>query len=249
MCRLDFDEWNDEKRRIYTARLESLADVKYRDFQAKLVPGISDILGVRIPDLRSVSKEIIGGNWRSFLETPPGGLYEEMMVYGMVTAMAKCTLEEKLERTARLIPLIDNWAVCDIVVGCFKQFAENREAVWSFILPYLSSEEEYQVRFAAVVLLTYFVSGEYIGRVLKEYDRVRHSAYYVKMAVAWGVSVCFAVYPEITLNYLKSCRLDDDTYNKALQKIIESNRVSQEDKAVIRSMKRKTYKKTRAVGE
>lgn len=110
--------------------------------------------------------------------------------------------------------------------------------MYEFVLPYLKSQNEYEVRFAVVILMQYFVTDEYINDVLKIYDDIRHNGYYVKMAVAWGISICYVKYRDITLEYLASCNLDDFTYNKSVQKMIESFRVSREDKEMLRSMKR-----------
>jgi len=111
--------------------------------------------------------------------------------------------------------------------------------MWDFLQPYLSSDKEYEIRFGVVMLLLYFVEDEYIERVLQWMDRIRHEGYYVKMAVAWAISVCYVKYPEPTMAFLKNNTLDDFTYNKALQKIIESLRVDSETKHVLRSMKRR----------
>jgi 3-methyladenine DNA glycosylase AlkD len=111
--------------------------------------------------------------------------------------------------------------------------------MWNFIQPYLKSDQEFYVRFAVVVLLDFYIDEAYITRVLYALDKIKHSGYYVKMAVAWSVSVCYIKFPEITMVYLKNNSLDDFTYNKSLQKITESFRVDNEIKLVIKRMKRK----------
>ncbi len=170
--------------------------------------------------------------------TKDSSVYEFNMLCGMVCALAKCDFEEKLEYVEKFIPSIDNWAVCDIVCGDLKDVKNNQERMYEFVLPYLKSQNEYEVRFAVVILMQYFVTDEYINDVLKIYDDIRHKGYYVKMAVAWGISICYVKYRNITLEYLASCNLDDFTYNKSVQKMIESFRVSREDKEMLRSMKR-----------
>ncbi len=96
-----------------------------------------------------------------------------------------------------------------------------------------------EIRFGVVMAMAHYIDEEYIDNVLQWMDRISHEGYYVKMAVAWALSVCYVKFPQKTMNYLKENHLDDFTYNKALQKIIESYRVSTEDKEIIRSMKRK----------
>lgn len=220
--------------------LREMADEKYREFHSRLIPGVESIFyGVRVPALRKLARQLVKGDWRGFVElTKDSSVYEFNMLCGMVCALAKCDFEEKLEYVKKFIPSIDNWAVCDIVCGDLKDVKNNQERMYKFVLPYLKSQNEYEVRFAVVILMQYFVTDEYINDVLKNYDDIRHKGYYVKMAVAWGISICFVKYRNITLEYLASCNLDDFTYNKSVQKMIESFRVSREDKEMLRSMKR-----------
>lgn len=221
-------------------QLQEMADEKYREFHGKLIPGVDTIFyGVRVPALRKLAKQLVKGDWRGFVErTKDSDIYEMNMLCGMVTALAKCEFEEKLEYVKKFIPCINNWAVCDIVCGDMKDVKKNQKRMYEFIQPFFSSEEEYEVRFAVVILMQYFLTEEYIQDVLKIYDGIRHEGYYVKMAVAWGISLSFIKYRDITLRYLLSCSLDDFTYNKSIQKMIESFRVRDEDKQMLRKMKR-----------
>lgn len=103
----------------------------------------------------------------------------------------------------------------------------------------MHAQGEYEIRFGVVMSMQLFIDDEHIGQLLEEYDAIRHDGYYVKMAVAWALSVCFVKFPEITMRYLKQNNpLDDFTYNKTLQKIIESYRVDAETKKLIKQMKR-----------
>ncbi len=223
------------------ARLRQMADEKYRKFHGGLIPNVETVFyGVRVPALRKLAKQMVKeSDWRGFVEKAKvSRVYEMNMLCGMVTALARCEFEEKLSYVEKFIPCINNWAVCDVVCGDMKDVRRNRERMFAFIKPYLTSEEEYEVRFAVVILMQYFLTDEYIERVLAIYDGIRHEGYYVKMAVAWGLSVCFVKHRERTLSYLLSCNLDDFTYNKGIQKMTESLRVSEEDKQMLRGMKR-----------
>ncbi len=226
-------------------RLQEMADEKYRQFHGKLIPGVDTVFyGVRVPALRKLAKELTKGDWRGFVEmTKESEIYEINMLCGMVTALAKCEFEEKLSYVSKFIPCINNWAVCDVVCGDLKDVKKNRERMFQFIQPYLSSDKEYDVRFAVVILMQYYVTEDYINTVLKIYDDIRHDGYYVKMAVAWGLSICFIKFRNETLRYLTSCNLDDFTYNKSIQKMTESYRVSKEDKEMLRSLKRPLRRK------
>ena len=108
-----------------------------------------------------------------------------------------------------------------------------------FLQQYKNSMEEFELRFFIVMLLDFYITDEYIKEVINILDNIKHEGYYVKMAIAWTISIAYIKYPEITMKYLINNTLDDFTYNKALQKIVESYRVSNQDKAIIRNMKRK----------
>ncbi len=223
-------------------RLLELAEPEYREFHGKLLPGVEDILGVRVPALRKLAKEIISSDWRAFLEENAGETYEERQLLGLVTAGAwkKMDLEELLARTAAFVPKIDNWAVCDVFCGSYKAAdGACSAAVWEFLQPYFQSEQEYELRFAVVMALSHYCDGEHADEAFRLFDGIRSEAYYVRMAVAWAVSVYFVKLPERTMEYLNKCELDDWTFNKALQKITESYRVDRETKDRIRRMKRK----------
>lgn len=210
----------------------------YRKFSAGLLPGTENILGIRLPKLRVLAKEIAKGDWRSFLQNAYGDYFEEIMIQGMVIGCAKMEPEERLDYIARFIPKIDNWSVCDCFCAGLKFTAKHLNRVWEFLQPYLHSEQEFEARFAAVMLLDYFVVPEYIGRALEALGQIRHEGYYVKMAAAWALSVCYVKFPRETDVFLQNCTLDDWTYNKTLQKICESHRVSAETKTQLRARKR-----------
>jgi Predicted DNA alkylation repair enzyme len=216
-----------------------MADEEYRKFTSSLIPNVDNILGVRLPELRKLAKNIAKGDWRTYLAQADNRYFEETMLQGLVIGYAKTDIEERLRYVADFVPRIDNWSVCDSFCTGLKFTKNHRSLMWDFLQPYLSSDKEYEIRFGVVMLLLYFVEDEYIERVLQWMDRIRHEGYYVKMAVAWAISVCYVKYPEPTMAFLKNNTLDDFTYNKALQKIIESLRVDSGTKHVLRSMKRR----------
>lgn len=220
-------------------QLFAMADPRYRDFSASLTPGAGKMIGVRIPQLRALAREIARGDWRAWLEQADDEYFEEKMLQGLTIGYAKCPPDEKLRHTARYVPKIDNWALCDCF--CWRLRAAERRPMWEFIQPYFASPREYEVRFAVVMALGNFVDEEHIDRLLAICGAIRHEGYYVCMGVAWAVSVCYVKFPERTQRWLeRECPLPDRTYDKALQKIVESLRVSDADKATIRAMKRRT---------
>lgn len=220
-------------------RLMELRDEKYGSFNAKLLPGVSGILGVRMPELRKEAKKLCRGPWRQYLQEKPGTYYEEYILRGLLTGMADMEWQERFGRIQEFVPEIDNWGVCDIFCGCLKAVKEHQEEMWQYVLECLESKEEYRVRFALVILLNYYIDETYIRQQLELINRFNQPEYYARMAAAWALSMCYVSFPEITMEYLTDSPLDDWTYNKALQKITESLQIDEEEKNRIRAMKRK----------
>lgn len=219
-------------------QLEELAEEKYRIFTSSLTPGKENILGVRIPLLKKMASKLAKGDWQSYLTQAKDDSMEEVMLQGMVIGYCKADIEEVLEWSKNFVPKIDCWSVCDSFCSGLKITKTHKERMWEFIQPYLCSDKEYEIRFGVVMLL-YYIEPDYIPLALPHFNKIHHEGYYVKMAVAWVLSMFYVNYPELTMEYLMDNELDDFTYNKALQKITESLRVDQKNKAIIRSMKRK----------
>ncbi len=217
--------------------LLQMADEKYREFHATLCPGTQNMIGIRVPVLKSYGKEIAKGNWREYLQNAQDDYYEETLLQGIVIGMAKMPIQELLQRLEKFIPKINNWAVCDVTCASLKAIKKNLDIVWDFLQPYLKSTKEFEVRFAVVILLDFYVTDEYIDRVLQELDKIKQKDYYVKMAIAWAISICYIKQREKTLEYLNKSQLDDFTYNKAIQKILESTRISKEEKVMLKKLK------------
>lgn len=227
---------NQDIRRL----LESEADTKYQQFTTKLTPGAENILGIRIPRLREIAKDIAKNHdWRAFLDSFHDKYYEEMHLYGMVIGYADCALLERLKYVEKFVSKINNWAVCDCCCVTFRFALKHQHEVWEFIQPYINSRHEYENRFAVVMMMSYFINETYISRILDSFNRIEHNGYYSKMAIAWALSVCMVKFEKQTKDFLKSCSLNDWTFNKTIQKICESYRICPELKAELKLMKRK----------
>ena len=222
--------------------LEGMAEPAFQRFASSLIPNIprESVLGVRLPKLRKMAAKIARGDWRAYLAQAQDDSYEEIMLQGMVIGKIQAPLPEILECVRAFLPKIDNWSTCDSFCAGFKAAKVYPEEIWDFIQPYFRSQEEYQIRFAVVMLLDYYVGTSYRDRAFQILNEIRHDSYYVKMAVAWAVSIFYIHFPGDTLSFLGDRLLDDDTYNKALQKIIESRAVDAEAKERIRRMKRRS---------
>ena len=219
--------------------LLALAEEKYRKFSSSLTPGTDTILGVRLPALRKIGKRIAKADWRIYLGTARDDSFEETLLQGMVIGYADMELAERLALIEAYLPKIDNWSICDSFCTGLKFTKKHQEEVWLFLQPYLKSDEVYEIRFGVVMFITYFVEDRYLEPMFRNFNAIDCDNYYVKMAVAWAITSCFTVFPEMTMIYLKANDLDDFTYNKALQKITESRQVNPEMKVRIRCMKGK----------
>lgn len=226
-----------------------LADEDYRQFQQKLLPEVKNFAGVRLPALRKLAKQIAGEGAQDFLDIAlernrEEELFEEIMLQGMVIGYWKKELPIIFSYTDRFLEKIDNWSVCDSFCSGLKCVKANQEEAFQWIIAHLHSDREFEVRFGVVMLLNYYITDDYIERLFPVFDYIGSSAftcdgYYVKMAVAWAVSVCYMHYRNLTEDFLKNNRLDDFTFHKSLQKITESHRVAAEDKERIRKMRRR----------
>ena len=222
--------------------LLQLAERGNKKFTESLNPGVEHILGIRVPDLRKLAARIAKDGWEAYLDTADTYYMEERMLQGMVLGCIRpdADIEVYLHRVTCFVWNINSWSVCDTFkFGGGKRFIEaNKDRIWEYLKTWMRAEGEYEIRFGVVMAMQYFIDEEHIEELFSLYNAIRHEGYYVRMGVAWALSVCFVRFPERTLAYLKQNTLDNFTYNKALQKIIESYRVDAGTKDVIRAMKR-----------
>jgi len=212
--------------------LFNLQDNKYQEFHSKLCPGTNNIIGVRIPVLRKYAKDIKG---KVEIFSIPNNYYEEIMLKGMLIGLEN---ELNYENIERFIPLIDNWAVCDTFCAGLKQVKRNKTKMWDFILKYIYSTKEFEVRFAVVMILDFYIEEEYIKDVLDILQKVKHEGYYAKMAVAWAYSICFIKFFNETKEIFNNMKIKDKfIYNKSIQKALESYRLLDNQKQILRKMK------------
>lgn len=224
------------------AELKKYSEEKYKKFSSALIPGVNNILGVRLPMLRKIAKEIAKNDWQKFisnLDVNGEEYMEDTLLAGLVLSYIKEDFDLMLNLTKNFVPKIKNWAVCDCFCNGLKFVNKNKKAAFKFLIPYLESDEEYKLRFGVVMLLSHFIEPDFIDEVLKILFNIKSDYYYAKMAVAWGISICYIKFPQKTLKYLKNNSLDDFVHNKAISKIIESFRVSKENKEKLKLLRRK----------
>ena len=217
--------------------LIQLAEEDYKEFSGSLIPGCNNMLGCRIPKLRQLAKEICRSDFRKYLQNTSDEYFEEIMLQGFVIGYAKMDIEERLAYAQRFIPKIKDWSVNDGFCSTFKAALKNRERVWEFLIPYAESEKEFEIRVAAVMYMNYFLTEEYIDRVLKKLFCMKQDDYYAMMGIAWALATAYAKFPKQTSDALE-WDWPKATLNKAIQKMCESYRISKEDKVELRKRKK-----------
>lgn len=223
----------------FLKELYSLQDLKYKEFHSKLI--VSDkLIGVRTPELKRIAKVIARNNYKDFFKENKHELYEENLVHGLVLGYLKLSFDDLRPLVREFIPYINNWAVCDTTVANLKVYKKNKtkDLVFDEIKTYINNDNFWINRFGYVLLLNYFIEEEYIDKIFELCENYKDE-YYVKMAIAWLISVCYIKFKGRTLTFLKKNKLDIWTHNKSIQKIIESNRVTIEDKKMLKGLKRK----------
>lgn len=226
-----------------TEELERLAILGNKPFTVSLHPGVPNVLGVRIPDLRLLAKRIVKLDWERYLKDVGTYYMEERILHGLVLGYI-CPgddVDQYLRRVSLFVPIINSWSVCDTFsfAGGKSYVSKNQDRFWKYLKYWMSATKEYEIRFGLVMTIKYFIDENHIDEFFHCLDQISHNGYYVKMGIAWGVSVCFVKFPKRTMEYLRLNKLDDFTFNKSLQKIIESYRVESSVKQVMRQMKRK----------
>ena len=219
--------------------LLSMAEERYRAFSAKLLPEGTVLLGVRLPKLRTLAKTIISQNEHesvlSMLFESESACLEERMLQAFLIALSPCSLEERLHRTERFVPLISNWSVCDSFCAAFPVAKQNEEEIFLFVCTFGNSSAEFARRFAAVMLLDHFVSERWLAKTLSVLSVISTEGYYARMAVAWALSVCCVHDFSKTQERIFSGAFDRETVRLAVSKCVDSRRISPEQKKVLRS--------------
>lgn len=227
-------------KRIHAVKqeLNAAAETKYAAFSSSLLPGTGNVLGVRLPTLREIAKREAKAGWKDFLSSADDSSFEMIMLQGMVIGYAKATPAEIIEELEKFVPKIANWSICDSTVATLKIAEKYPEPFLAYVSSCMKSDREFTVRFGIVMLLMHFIDDTYYKSALDLLDRPEFPGYYASMAAAWAVSVLYIKYPNETEKWFSTCRLDDQTFNKSLQKIRESFRVDTKTKERLNALKR-----------
>lgn len=219
-----------------------LQDPDYRDFQSRLIPTMSTdrMIGVRTPELRKFAKELgKRPDKDEFLENLPHRYYDEDQLRAFLLSEMK-DYGECLAAVERFLPFVNNWATCDQMSP--RVFRKHRTELLKPIRDWLTSEQPYTVRFGVGMLMEHYLDGDFDLAYPEMVARLRSDEYYVNMMIAWYFATALAKQYDAVLPFLEEQRLDDWTHNKAIQKAIESRRITPEQKAYLRGLKIKRQK-------
>lgn len=225
--------WNKDKYNEYIKYLNKISDEKTKEFSKKITMTNYEVIGIKIPMLRSIAKDISKTDIKSFLELCENNYYEEILIEGFVIGSIK-DYDLFLKYFNKFIYKIDCWAICDSCISSFKIMKKYdfSSIAYSLIL----DSREFIIRVGYIMLMDFYIDDNHIKDIL-EISQKESSYYYVNMAIAWLLSVCFIKYRTNTLELLKTKKLMPFVQNKTISKIRESYRVSDKDKELVNKLK------------
>ena len=230
-------EWNKETYQKFINELKSIGEEEYKKFSEKITFTKYEMLGIRLPKLRSMAKEISKGDYSSFLKVCKENYYEEVMIQLLVIANIK-DLKECMFYFDHAISLIDNWALCDTFCNSLKIVDKNKEYFLNKIEELIKKNKTYYIRVGLILLLCFYVEEKYLDLIISYLDNIKSDEYYVNMAEAWLVCEIFIKYEDYGVKYLESNKLNKFTINKSISKIRDSYRVSKKMKENILKFKK-----------
>ncbi len=234
------DNWTLEKYQEFLKYLYTFQDKKYQEFHAKITE-CDKLIGIKTSVLKTIAKEISKGNYEDFLNLNTSFLYEPIMIEGLLYGYLKVPFVNITNYLDKYLKKVNNWAHVDLLISNLKIFKKNPEEGFKYAKKLTHSKNKWSKRAGVVILLNYYLHDTYIDKSLEVVSKLKSNDYYVKMAIAWLMSISYIKYKEKTLIYLVNIE-DDFIYNKTLSKIIDSRRISESEKKFIKSLKRKSEK-------
>lgn len=215
-------------------RLFALQDEKFRDFHSRLIPTVppDSIIGVRTPELRKLAKEV--GTEPAFLSDLPHKYYDENQLHALIISGMK-DFDECTARLEEFLPFVDNWATCDQM--SVKIFKKHTQQLLPFVKKWLDSGHTYTVRYGVGCLMNYYLDSEFSPEYMEIVANIRSNEYYINMMIAWYFATALAKQYSEAMKYIDQHRLGDWTHRRAIQKAIESCRITDEQKKYLRTLK------------
>lgn len=226
-----------KKCREISEHLFELQDTEYRDFQSKLIPTVDAkcFIGVRTPDLRKYASALAKQeDITVFLNSMPHKYFDENQLHAFIISGMK-DYDRCIEELNRFLPYVDNWATCDQMSP--KVFKKHRAELSDQISVWIESDHTYTVRFGIGMLMEHYLDDEFATEYPEKVAKIRSEEYYINMMIAWYFATALAKQYETILPFIEERRLDAWTHNKSIQKAVESNRITAEQKAYLKTLK------------
>ncbi len=217
--------------------LKLLQDTKYRDLQIRIIPTVKPetIIGVRTPELRKMAKQLgAAEEIGTFLDDLPHAFFEENQLHAFIVSGMK-DYRDCIQALNRFLPYVDNWATCDQMSP--RVFRKHRPELPEEIRKWIGSAEPYTVRFGIGMLMEHYLDEDFDVKYPEAVASLRSEEYYVNMMIAWYFATALAKQYETVLQYIEQHRLDDWVHNKAIQKAVESYRITPEQKEYLKTLK------------
>ena len=219
-------------------QLFALQDKTYADFQSKLLPNVAreTIIGVRTPDMRKMAKKVSKTSAAyDFMHILPHYYFDENQLHAFLLC-GQTDFERCLTELERFLPYVDNWATCDqLSPACFKKHVSE---LLPHIRRWMASEHVYTIRFGMGMLMRYFLDDGFDAEYLEWVSAIHSDEYYIRMMQAWFFATALAKQWDATLPYIQQRRLSDWTHHKTIQKAIESYRITDEQKELLKTFRR-----------
>ena len=220
-------------------QLFEFQDLKYRDFQSGLIPNIErDVfIGVRTPELRKLAKKIANDeDTVAFLKDVPHKYFDENQLHAFIISLGK-NFDETIDAVECFLPYVDNWATCDQLSP--KVFKKHKKELLPYIKKWIKSKKTYTVRFGIGMLMEHFLDEDFDAKYPRMVSEIKSNEYYINMMIAWYFATALAKQYDAIIPFIEERKLDIWTHNKAIQKSIESRRISDNQKEYLKTFRRK----------
>jgi 3-methyladenine DNA glycosylase AlkD len=232
------NNWNKKSYKEFIEYLISIKDEKYKEFNSSICLSKYEMLGIRLPILKKIAKDISKTNIEEFLKISNDKYYEEVMIQGLVISNIK---EEDIFYNYFKVYIykIDNWAICDSFCNSIKIVEKYEDKYFKKAIELALNEEEFISRVGLIILLNHFIKEENLEKIFDTLNKIESDKYYINMAEAWLVCEIYTKFPNQTLEFIKNNNLNKFTHNKSISKIHDSYRVSSKEKEYLNTLKRK----------
>ena len=232
------EKWNEDNYKKFIKYLINIQDLKYKEFHSSLVLNSKyEIIGIRLPIMRNIAKEIAKSNIEEFLKFAQNKYYEEVMIQGLVISHIK---DEAIfyKYFKNHIKKIDNWALCDCFCSSIKIVRKYEDKYFKEAIKFAFDENEFISRIGIVLILAHFISKENLNTIFDTVNKIKSDKFYINMAEAWLICEMYIKFPKETEEFLKNNNLNKFTQNKSISKIHDSYRVSREEKELLNNYKK-----------